>query len=1316
MNRLCYLVMLLSALGTSLLHAQPGGEDLIKLTAFMFDGLDQYVEAAEVTWEQDFDGRLKRRNGTPLSSEEIHLPLDRTRELLTRLRQEMKDANGGSGVWTPEQEELAIQVAELRWSLVLEEARLYVAILRDKENSNVSYDEVASRLNKRREELIWQVSRFIDSAKLEQRTLAWEAWADFADATLDVRDGNELASQLDDFLRSSRIVHVDSKTGEQSEFDMTPRFGPLAIEFPDEEDLPPVYPNVEGRPTSRAFALMGLKLQSTQNWQERRLLFEALGHTVRNPQQDMRVFAILGEGIVDWRKMPELEDDHPWMDYEVVSTYTENNPHDLRLGYDFVNGWFTRALDAEALDSYTQQSLERYDRVGVLATPRLGAMPGPYTFRLNGQELTWIYGRSSDSPAALGDLRIRRALPDGEFAPVSSLFDGDRFVIEIELDQEIDAEEIDVSLARWTEANDKIERLEIEGSSGVNMHRVKDPSIVYRSEVLRTPTTLQNVRRPDPGKTLDLPAGSQLLVSLPTSTPILFSPQVAPVFADPSHIKRSWGDALNQAIRTAGFETDQNVKATHLSTEISTGGWFSGSNVDISLGDHAALIILRDELQSQLEAHAAEMKDFFNEVMTDDDVALNWFKENLGNEIRSGGPLASLPVELDSTEADTLRKAMNDLLFKTKTLDEMEAVNVELARYVAEASKENIDAATERTQSIQRDDVRALLELIGGHPEPLRKNVIPDLLRHEKIGGDLWWIPERVGAVHMGTIEQKYKELKDADEVEDAEMDVIVAVASLAAVGAQGYAIRKAFYGAHRLATGLRGAALVLEGFGLGDSLTRKLPQYYSQRAEVQFARGTRGVFAHERFDEAVARQKPGWLLLAEITAGGIGMGTEAVAFAQAYRLSRLNVRNIETGGEALGAIAARVNSANKPPRPPPPGGPVSPSPASMNELLNVVEEGGLDGFRSLPRSDHDRLLAVFGIFGKESEKYAELISPAIAARARAIGQALGDEAELRMAEKYWEASWFREVATELPDGKRITLERPDWIPDESGGGISIRYQAMGENAPKGFQIGERLGEGASAVVHSIPDDPTAVAKLMKLDPDQAEEDLEFAMEAARKLAAADIPHLPILGHGRNGDLVYAVQRRLPEGARTIRYRSVKAADGIGVAQRGVRTFDPDKPLPRAYQRAVLRLLKKLGAAGLVWEDAHLENLYFFRNGLKWEAGLLDLDRIVSFGASRYDMDLAFGQAVFKASFGGGGFKSLIGAPKNAGGLWDPLIDADFAMQKMLERKHYIDFNSKEKQWRGVLMDLEIVEQYYPGFRTHLGPDLARISAGRAGR
>lgn len=195
--------------------------DALTRTTILFEELDVAVELAESTWEAYFAGRLKRRDGTPLSREEILLPLDRTKAQVARLRERLDAARSVTGAWTPDQEDIAIVVTEVYWNLVLEESRRYVQVLREEqatEGTALTYNAAAQRLRDSRDELADVVFKWIESAKLEDRDVAWEAWADFADASLDVRDGDELESQLDDFLRAARIVQIENDTGQKFEY------------------------------------------------------------------------------------------------------------------------------------------------------------------------------------------------------------------------------------------------------------------------------------------------------------------------------------------------------------------------------------------------------------------------------------------------------------------------------------------------------------------------------------------------------------------------------------------------------------------------------------------------------------------------------------------------------------------------------------------------------------------------------------------------------------------------------------------------------------------------------------------------------------------------------------------------------------------------------------------------------------------------------------------------------------------------------------------------------------------------------------------
>jgi hypothetical protein len=1248
----------------------------------LLDAADAYVEAAEARWEQEFEGRLARRDGTPRTHDEILQPLAQARRQLAELRRGLTpDADAAA------HEEAAMVATELHWQLALEEARRHVEAFRSRAGM-VGYETAGARLLRERDGLVDRIGALVDLARAEERELSWEAWIELADATLDVRDGDELASQLDDFLRAAHVVHTDAVTGDQQIYDMSHLFEPLALQPPSEQPALDPYPVGGPQPSRRVFGVFGLSLDTTNTIDGRYRVLRGLADVDSfwgsADTDDLRLLMVLGDGIfASEPARVRLEEDDPWMNYDVISSLRSGRTSDDRevllrdnqrrqLPYRALQA----LLEAEAPNPDVAGLLLALDQIAIVAVPEPGAMPGRRTFRLQGEEVSWVYGRSDDAPAAVGALRLLRPLPTGELVDVASLFDGDRVVVELELDRAIEADTLDVSAAELANGADDVRPFDWSGSSGVTLRRVEGAETVFRSDVLFLPTALTGEPQRDPARMLDLTPGATLLLALPPSTPIVSAPVAARFVEDPGRIGRSGWSLFQAACKVAGVDPQSDdVKSTQESGRISTGSLFSGSTYDVvvSLGDHAALLLVRDEIRRGLEAERGRLGTFLQEIVRDPELAQRWLELDLRAEVASGRrALATLPIQVGGVAGNTLAEALAGL---PSDPDTRRVQAVAIARAVASEAYAAVGDALETCRGTADDDLEGLIGLAGAGLDPLRRSSAPDLVERVRLGDGLWWVPERRVRLHFGTIEQLHRQLTDGEALKDAHRDVCLAVASMGALTAEIYAVRASAMALHRLASGMRGAALALETVGLGDSLFRKLPQALEQRADVRFARGTMGVLAHQRFDEAAARVKPAWMLCAEIAAGGFGLGAEAVALSRSLRL-------VDEVGET-------------------------------RALLARLEADGLDGFRALDPPEQERILATLAAAGEGPALRTPLLRNELRVQAKSVLRRLEEDLEVRALDRWWDQDWFRGFATAPEVGGTELLEagrarsRPDYFPDASGG-LSIHSGSVQHT------LGERLGEGVGAAVHAVQDEPGVVAKLLKeTDLDLADEAIDMAEDAGALLAEANVPHLPIVGRGRNGPLTFLLQERLPPDARVLRFRRTPRPDGNGVFLDGIEGYDPGARLPRAFQRALLRLYQRMGKAGLVWEDGHLENVYFVGKGLRWEAGILDLDRIGRFGGEQYEVGDPLYRAMTMAGFGGERVRSMHGAPLLGRGAWPNMLDAEFAMQKMLEYQRYIAFDPATQTWTGRLLDLDVVEGYFPGFRSHLGPRLEAIAKGR---
>jgi hypothetical protein len=297
------------------------------------------------------------------------------------------------------------------------------------------------------------------------------------------------------------------------------------------------------------------------------------------------------------------------------------------------------------------------------------------------------------------------------------------------------------------------------------------------------------------------------------------------------------------------------------------------------------------------------------------------------------------------------------------------------------------------------------------------------------------------------------------------------------------------------------------------------------------------------------------------------------------------------------------------------------------------------------------------------------------------------------------------------------------------------------------YEIGDLIGSGTGSYVYACRNVPGVVLKF----PNEGISAADWLDEATRidgLLNETGIRHLPILSVAPDAPIPFYVQARLPADAR--RFASAEGIVGYEITRPGTVvpvTATPDDlraleakglvrlqfgysladggVLPRPMQRALMRLYKRVGLADLAAEDLHLDNVYFVRQGLGWEAGILDLEYI---GPWRQlpdvDPELAIKvlnieqlsgkrMPVLLPSMAGKDYSAELRMLAEAGEeRFYP--DADFFMEKMLEYKWYIRYLPAEKRWIGSMVDLDIVQEYFPNFRQHVTPNLVDLADQRA--
>ena len=156
-----------------------------------------------------------------------------------------------------------------------------------------------------------------------------------------------------------------------------------------------------------------------------------------------------------------------------------------------------------------------------------------------------------------------------------------------------------------------------------------------------------------------------------------------------------------------------------------------------------------------------------------------------------------------------------------------------------------------------------------------------------------------------------------------------------------------------------------------------------------------------------------------------------------------------------------------------------------------------------------------------------------------------------------------------------------------------------------------------------------------------------------------------------------------------------------------------------------MELYKKIANSGLVCEDCHLQNIYFQRVGDKWQAGLLDFDRIVPMSED-FTRLLSEGEIIsFQSMQNSAGmhtsrYKNAIWSMKE--GILPPNADEalelgmhvypnpNFFMEKVLEYKWFIRYDREKKIWLDSVLEMDVVEEYFPDIRKHVDVTIHEIN------
>jgi len=347
---------------------------------------------------------------------------------------------------------------------------------------------------------------------------------------------------------------------------------------------------------------------------------------------------------------------------------------------------------------------------------------------------------------------------------------------------------------------------------------------------------------------------------------------------------------------------------------------------------------------------------------------------------------------------------------------------------------------------------------------------------------------------------------------------------------------------------------------------------------------------------------------------------------------------------------------------------------ARSAQLVEAVEQGGVEAYLAMPKADKTALTIAMGEADLAHQRAGQLTAT-----------------QRRLTEA------ATELSSELRNLKRAITET-DAIDPLSPGAASRAADGAGALGPppkefsafrtadgREYQLGKRLGgESAYARVYELADDPNHVVKFMTPRTAQRVQQCGTALEKA------DIPQLKNVEYRIGDDVAAVIQEK---GVRGTDFKMFTFEDAL----------DPST-FTREHQEATVKLYRNMADAGIVWEDGHVENLYFVKRNGEWVAGILDQDHLGLWENLPHELvrridDVEMCPALHQVhSVQQSVLHSAQYAPHKR---FAPT--PQFFMEKMLEHKGWIKYGDDGFVRRRI--DLDLVRKHFEGFERHVVTD-----------
>lgn len=996
-----------------------------------------------------------------------------------------------------------------------------------------------------------------------------------------------------------------------------------------------------------------------------------------------------------------ISSDDPKLRYNVLA-YDEDFTSGKLKGAD-QQSWargnmvFGRALSGTQMQNYVAMPKML---LRVQLTP--GVLPGRKRFKVNGAEAGWTLdqGTSEGSMRIVKEVHTEADAPrtaDMPTEPAGDIFLYDYVRVEVLSKSPLTAKNLPVILGR-----NGIVSSPTGTDVFVPTSQVKPNE--YHTDWIQLVPTFDPRLDPDcdpkykePGVLyLALETGDRFQAAL--ADPRTFREDVKPVSASVHEVPREslWRQALRKAAKADGKYPDvvdwsrlPNQEAETISNAILTQVLFkthlqdiyapsyfqlleglygvSASKGDvvvkskITLGDHAAMILLRDHFTFMMEElltklnglKSVDQKVKFMKVLVADE-------SNPASQIEVNDPV-HLDQEGNSIDKVKIRVFQHPpflaLLPKTASQDSVVTMAMLDAfdKYV-----KAIQASKKHAESIADNQIDALLALTGCGFKPVVEDLVPQLympVRRSDLPVDEM-VKDRLARSRVETLDQKYEEVQAQKKYSSLDTQVVLTMASLVPVALPGGAIKAV-------------ASLIVDSLFIGNVAGEQLPQFLDAERDYDFAVATYDVLGSGRLTIADAQRTPAWTVALNFLLGGYSAAT--------------------AGREALGLMSAM------------------PKQQIVRESAKVLEQIKPGNAVAVVRKLTAEEQAAF--FGR-------CCATEIEAGAQDASHVIAEEEEkIKTAVKE-----LREEVKKLPEPVAPIAEPPAgaaaFEPVEPKPAVRHNPWEPGQyRAPNNYllKLKTLISKDSAFFDVWLMESTKRVAKILKPERDaKAARIFADIRKAQSTLEGASIPFLRQEIDPKGFYIVQeAVEKNLDKGKEFFIVSDY--VKQVQILPDGSKQY---ARLAGEYQDAVLELVDRMRKANIAFEDFKFDNIYIRRVGGKLEAGVLDVDRIAKWGDFTETMNtLSF---VYEATDKAGTIPGLM-----KGSIWNMGADVerytrscDEYWELIFQRQGMLEFGDDAK-WANGRLDLERVEKVLPAFgkRTFLDlsdrlPELPQVPKG----